>query len=399
MLLRLALRNKRRTALSSAAVVAGVFFLIAGRSLIGGMNEGIFYATIYGMVGHVTLRPAGYPDIPLSHPIDHLLPLGPKQAGALDAAATHWTERLIFHGTATAGLESQRVRVIGFDPLRDPKVFAREQWEVAGRVPASAGDGLLVSGALAELLQVEAGGRLVLQARTHQGAINALDLPIAGVVDTGNMATTNSTIFMPLAAARDFTRAESPTHVSLLLANRDKVKEVAAALLPHFPGAEVIDWIGESEDLMKVQAFRMAALNMFVSILMVMSSLAIANTILMAAHERVREIGTLRAMGMSRRGVLALFLLEGAIMGSLAGLLGTLLGGGLALRLRDHPIDFSEMTKGIASNVNFSLYLYGRFDLPLLLWPLLISLLVAVIASVYPAIFASRLQPADAVRA
>lgn len=403
LLLRLALlnlwRSKRRTVLSTAAIMFGVFFLIAGRSLVGGLNESIYQATIQGLTGHVTLLPANYPDTPLQHPLDDLLVVGPELRTTLDQQAQAWTERLLFTATVVSGADSLRVRAIGFDPVRDPAVFPRELWKVRGAEPREAGDGLLVSTSLAALLDVEPGGRVVLKVRTRDGALNALDLPVAGVVDTGNVALNQLTLLLPMALAQDLVRAQAPSHISLRLDERDAAPSVAATLAAAAPGQRAVTWVTESEDMMRVQEFRVAALNMLVGMLMVMSSLAIANTILMAAHERVREIGTLRSMGLSRRGVLGLFIAEGAFMGAVAGLVGAGAGAVFAFRLSRIPIDLGALMEERGVNLPVAAYLFGRFDLPLVVFPWFVSIGVAIAASVYPAVVASRMEPADAVRA
>ena len=147
-LLRLAwknlLRSKRRSALSSAAVVLGVFYLIVGRSFIGGLDEGIVRAAIDGVTGHLTLRAAGYPAQGLNHPIDGRVPLAPPLLAALEEVKA-WAPRQIFVATLRSGNDGLRVRGIGFDPARDPTVFARTLWRVDGAVPERAADGVLVA--------------------------------------------------------------------------------------------------------------------------------------------------------------------------------------------------------------------------------------------------------------
>jgi|GEM_PF-5446951 len=143
-----------------------------------------------------------------------------------------------------------------------------------------------------------------------------------------------------------------------------------------------------------------AALNVLVGMLLVMSSMAIANTILMAAHERTREVGTLRAMGMARSGILRLFLAEGALLGAVAGSIGAAMGGGMAWYLSKNPIDLNAMKgEALGNDVAYSSFIYGVFNMQMVLVPLVISILVALIASVYPARLASLMEPADAVRA
>jgi ABC-type lipoprotein release transport system permease subunit len=165
--------------------------------------------------------------------------------------------------------------------------------------------------------------------------------------------------------------------------------------------AEATDWVAETTDLLRLQNLRQRALSILVTVLMLMSALAIANTILMAAHERVAEIGTMRALGMTRRSVLTLFLLEGGMMGLGAGAIGATAGGVLAARLAKDPIDLAALgaAQAVGGNLQFSTWLYAEFSPAIVLVPALISVTVAVLASLGPARVASRIEPADAVRA
>jgi putative ABC transport system permease protein len=124
----------------------------------------------------------------------------------------------------------------------------------------------------------------------------------------------------------------------------------------------------------------------------------------MAAHERVREIGTLRAMGLDRRGVVGLFVLEGLVMGGVGGLLGALLGGGYNHKLSVDGIDLSSFVEaagsgGIYDSMPMSSMLYTESSLAVAAGAALVGLAVAVLSSVYPAVIASRRPPAEAMRA
>jgi putative ABC transport system permease protein len=138
--------------------------------------------------------------------------------------------------------------------------------------------------------------------------------------------------------------------------------------------------------------------------IMAIAATGIANTVAMAAHERVREIGTLRAMGLDRRGVVGLFVLEGLVMGSVGGLLGALLGGGYNHKLSVDGIDLSSFieaagTGGIYDSMPMSSMLYTESSLAVAAGAALVGLAVAVLSSVYPAVIAARLPPAEAMRA
>jgi len=248
---------------------------------------------------------------------------------------------------------------------------------------------------------VKAGDRVVLRTRTHAGAINALDVPVAGLVNTGNMALDGTTAYMADALARDLVRNDRPTHVGVRLKRRADAPDLAGPLASAIgPGAEVLTVQGETAELLRMQQMRRTALNVLVGVLLAMSALAIANTILMAAHERVREVGTLRAMGMTRRRIVALFVIEGALMGGVAGLVGLALGGGGAWYFSQNPVDLGALMEGVDyGNLQFSAYLYAAFEPEGMVLPFAIAAGTAILASIYPAFLASRLEIADAVRA
>ncbi len=399
--LRNLLRNPRRTVLTAIAVFAGVAIAIIGRGFIGGVTEGIVVAATDGTVGHVMARPAGYPTLGGQHPVSELLDVGAEARKLLDEESVGWTERLYFAPTVTHGAESMRVVAIGLDPDRDPKVFPRDRWHVEGALPREGTSEIAVSPRLAQLLGAKIGDRLVLQVRTHPGAINALEVELSGLVRTGNMALDGRTLQAPMSLARTLLAADAPSHLSVRLKNRDHAAAFAGRLSQALGSrAEVVTWQSETEELIRLQEVRRKSLDMVVFILLALAAFGITNTILMAAYERIREVGTLRSLGMTERGVVRLFLFEGALIGLVGGVLGALAGGGLVSWWARHPIDFSQMMeKQLSSGISAPALIYTRFEPATLLVAVVLGIVVATLASIYPARVASRMVPADAVRA
>jgi putative ABC transport system permease protein len=145
-------------------------------------------------------------------------------------------------------------------------------------------------------------------------------------------------------------------------------------------------------------------LNIIALALVAIAAAGIANTILMAAYERVREIGALRAMGMTRLGVLGLFVGEGLLTGLAGSLAGAAIGGWLVYKYSRDGIDLTGLvatvgSKGVYNSIPFSAMLYTSFSWAIVLGAAAFGLMVAVLSSIYPAVLASRLLPAEAVRA
>jgi putative ABC transport system permease protein len=402
--LRLAVRNllrsPRRAVLTTVAVVAGVGVFILGEGFLSGMEENIVATTVDGSTGHVLVRPPDYPIQAGQHPVDVLVDLPPPARALLDRDAVAWTGRLLFAPTAAAGEDSLRALGIGYDPERDEAVFSRARWTIDGAMPRAGAREVAVSYRVARLLELAPGDPLVLQVRTHHGAMNALEVTISGRINTDNPAQDMFGIFVPLPLARELVATELPSHVAVRLRDRDRAPALAERLRAELgDAASVSTWIDETAELLELMAFRRKALNLIVFILLALAGLGIANTILMAAHERVREVGTLRALGMTEGGVVRLFVVEGALVGIVGSLLGALLGGAVVARWATHPLDFSAMLEDMGSSLPMSGWVYTRFDLTMIAAAVALGIAVATLASIYPARVASRMAPADAVRA
>lgn len=394
-------RNLRRTVLSMGAVIAGVGVLILGQGFIQGVTENIIRTQVDSVSGHVMVRPLAYPTVGLQHPVDELFEVTPELRAFLDENTLAWTGRTLFVPRAIAGIDAIRVRGIAIDVATDEGVFSRHSWKTTGDVPQSAVDGVAVGKGIVSLLGVGVGDRLVLQARTAAGALNALDVPISGILAVGNPMIDSVGVVFPGDLANELIgNGDSVSHLAIRLTSRDRAEAFAVELQSHIPAnTEVVTWVDETRDMMSIQQIRQRALNMLVFALLGMSAAGIANTILMAAYERVREIGTLRAMGMTRGAVIQMFVIEGALIGLIGASLGALLGGGVVAYYANVGIDLSGFVERSGmDNIPFSTMLYLRYSHTLVFGAMVFGVVVAIVASVYPARVASRMNPADAMR-
>ena len=157
---------------------------------------------------------------------------------------------------------------------------------------------------------------------------------------------------------------------------------------------ETRTWEEELEYLIMVINLRMKSLNIMSFILFLMVAFVIANTMLMSVFERKKEIGTLMALGMKNREILGMILSEGVLIGVFGGLIGSVLGGFIAYWVSIHGMSF-EAWKDMAINMPLKGTLYGEFSLGFIVLVFIISVAVAVISSVYPAVKVTKFQPAE----
>jgi len=390
-------RNLRRTVISGIAVIAGVALMILGNGLIGGLDEGVIRGQIDTQVGHVSLYPPDHPTNGLDNPVDELVEL-PAGLDSLLAEYTY-TTRLRFDTRIVHGVNGMRVVGIGYNPNTDPDVFLRDDFEVDGAWPEESDQvGVVLGKTLASLLDVEVGGIVTMQNRTSMGSQNALSWPVVGILNAQNPLLDSKVAFLTIDQAMELVVAPGPSQVAVRLNRRGETEEFLEVITS---ADEVGDWqavsyIDGAEDMLAINKIRRSALKVMIFVLMAIAATGIANTVIMAVYERIREVGTLAAMGMRPKEIRKLFLIEGAVMGFSAALVGALLGGLANYRLSTTGFSVGDLPD--AGAIPISTTIYTTFGWGPIWMGLIFGVIVATLASVWPAKFAAGLDPAVAVR-
>ncbi|HND30651.1 MAG TPA: ABC transporter permease [Myxococcota bacterium] len=386
------LRNPGRTAITSVAVVAGVALMILGWGLVDGVDENVLRASSQTMTGDVLLRPVDYPTDGTSFPLDKA-----KAIPTISPVLADVAPRAFFQGRLVAGTDSTRVTGLAYDPDLDPKVFPRENWRIEGAWPSPGALELVVGSRLSRILGIHVGDSVILEARTQAGAMNALTYRVSGLLSSDNSAVDGSVVWLPMPLAEDLLILGGlRTHVALKLKQGTADEAVASLTTPGWTARTVRQ---ECADVLELNNFRRRAIVFLVFVIMAIAATGITNSVLMGAFERVREIGALRALGMDRTDIAALFLFEGLTMGLLSALVGAVIGSGLVLRWQTHGFVLSEDMMQNAGQMAMGAEIYTRFSLQMTIGSVVFALIIAQLASIYPMIFATRLNPADAVRA
>jgi len=390
-------RNKKRNFISSVAIIAGVFALIFGEGLVDGIDESVIRGQETVLGGHVLLRPTDYPTDGRNYPLKKTIIPDEELLNFLrsDEVAA-WTTRLYFRTRLIKGSDSLRIKTIGYDRKKEASVFTQKDWQIQGQWPEKSQQ-IAIGHSFASLMELNIGDQVILEARSRPGAINALDYTITGIVNAHNGGVDAFTAWMPLTEVDTFIQTEGArSHIALRLANGRAMAEEVAQSLQHN------DWtaataISEVADLMEINKFRRKAFSFISLILMAIAATGIANTIIMAAYERVAEIGTLRAMGMQQREILFLFIIEGAFLGIFAGLVGSILSSLLNYYLSIYGIDISQQAEAIGE-MAIPTSMYTQFSVAQILYAMSFGVLVSLLASIWPATHAVQINPADAVR-
>jgi len=163
-------------------------------------------------------------------------------------------------------------------------------------------------------------------------------------------------------------------------------------------GVETIPYLDELFDLIVVTKLKVKVVIILSSIILLMSGVGIVNTMLMAMMERQKEIGILMANGLKSKEIMKLFLLEGSILGGIGSSIGFILGGSLVYYYELVGIPIPSVARELSTTIPLSDRIYAHFDLKLNLLFLIFGVVIAAVASFYPAYKATQLNPIDVIR-
>ncbi|MGH7267396.1 MAG: ABC transporter permease [Candidatus Rokuibacteriota bacterium] len=255
--------------------------------------------------------------------------------------------RLLLEGLITDGRASLVFFGLGMEPATYRRFRARFGYAGEGQeLTPERPRGGQVARDLAAILDLDVGGGATLFSSTLAGRLNAVDMDVIGVFDTGSAATNDKFVVVPLGLARDLYGTDGAHQVAVVLADPADAPRVgpaiADALRRRGVPVEVRDWESMSAFFRGVRQLYGMIFGFLFLIVATVVVMSVLNTMTMAVMERAREIGTLRALGMRPGAVQRLFAAEGLVLG-LAGAAGatvtTLLVGGLinAARITYRP--------------------------------------------------------------
>lgn len=397
---RLALRNILRQRRRSLIAVAAIGFGIISMILASGFIEWIFWANREGVtvtqLGHIQVTKPGYQEWGKADPFAFLLPENSPAMGAIRKLpeVRNVSPRLSFNGLISHGDSTISFIGEGIDPAVDPS--ARYLIVVEGAL-LSADDpkGIILGTGLAANLGVKTGDTIVLLANTSSGGINAIEGHVRGLVSTSMKAFDDSLLRVGIDAARALMRV-SGAHVWVITLRDTSLTEQALRVLKPdktLAGFDVTPWMSLADFYNKTVELltrQIAVVKLIIGIIIVLS---ISNTMTMSVLERTTEIGTAMALGVRRRRILGLFLLEGGLLGAIGGLVGVTIGSLAAVILSYVGIPMPP-APGMSMGFTAAIMITPA----IILDALLLAVVTTLLASIYPAWRASRLVIVDALR-
>lgn len=337
------LANRRRTAIAAGAIFAATLSLVLFANYIAAIRAGLEYATIHGGTGHMQITGRGgfdqYSDEPLQ------FALSPLQLGKLNAAADRIPSirrvvpRLQFAGLISNGPRTLSFAGTGVDPAAEKAAFGARQMIKAGTTlsPSSPADSAVLGVELARRLGLKVGDYATVLTPTVSGALNAMDFKVVGLETTGSAQSDLFYFRSTLTTAQSLLATDKVSVAAILLEENADLADVEHRLLGAVPGSEIKTWLELTPLYQQVVSLYENQFRVFGAFIIIITLFGLATLILTSVLERTREIGTLRALGITKLSVRTVFVIEGAtiaVVGLVVGTLFAALAGELATRLQ-----------------------------------------------------------------
>ena len=392
-------RNRRRTLMMLLVVSGGVTALLIAGGFFSYIFWGFRETTIRNGVGHLQIFNEHYFDREETRALENGLD-SYQDVKTIAESTPHvvgLAPRIEFFGMVSNGQKSGTYMATAVMPAEEQKMGFRPQvieGREFGKDPQTSE--VLIGAGLARSMNVKPGGGLTLLAVTADGALNGIDVDVAGIVTTRIKELDDRMLQMTLPAAQRLLQTDRVTKLVVGLDNTDNTPAVRAMLASRLAGSQrkvaIRDWQELSPMYQQMTMMFGGILAFMVLIVFFMTVMSSANTMMMSMFERTREVGTMLAMGTPRKWVLALFVLEGIVTGVLGAFTGLAAGNGLAALLNHSGI---QMPAPPGNTAGFPLHIQHVPEFMIGASILVVVTLAA--ASIPPAIRASRLKVVDAL--
>ncbi len=413
-------RNPVRSLLTISALVGGLIMVILYASLLEGMSRQMVHQATEITTGYLQVHRQAFID---DQDLYATLPWPWLQRIEQDMPAIHIAPRLYAAGLASSATTSTGVAIKAIDPQREALVTTMLKHVRSGEMNLGIADttdsglsryNIAIGRELARNIKLSPGDEMVLVTQSADGSIGNALYRVAAVLGPISPGFDRMGVLMSVDAYRELMYLDSGFHELVIgLDNIDALPESQQALdqeLDTLQHEQPLDKLGGAAvarnwrqltpaiaDMLKLSRSMMILIGLIVVSL---ASLGMLNTMLMAVHERSHEFGILLAIGMKRRWLLLMVMLESFFLSLVAALLGSAIGFVLAAYLENHGIDFSaSMPDGYDwAGMVFEPVMKGYLQPGQIVQACLLMFCVTLIASLIPSWRTIRMKPAEVLR-
>lgn len=393
-------RQRRRTLLIAVGMGIMMALLVMYDGMVGGFEQAIYGNAIQLLGGNIQVHATGYsekvgrkPLFPLADP-DAIVQAAEAQPNVVFAS-----KRIVTGGLVTNREGAFSVSIIGVESDKEAQTSPVAKNISSGRyLNADDGDLIVIGQGLATAMEIEVGDRITMVGGSVHEQTRQRTMQVVGIYDVGVPSVEKTTIYMSLAEAQQLFGLDGQvTEIIISLKQIGQEDGVINAINKSAPGYEVGSWETSFPDLKQVIDMKTSSMNVFGVFMLGIAAIGILNLLMMAVFERTREIGIIGALGLKPREIALLFLLEGILIGVMGAVLGGILGTLINGLLGYYGMDYTQFTSLTEYTALITGRIYSQLVPMKVLQHAITVAVIAALAALYPAMEASKHEPAEAL--
>ncbi|MBI5844034.1 MAG: ABC transporter permease [Deltaproteobacteria bacterium] len=392
-------RNSRRTMITLAAVMFTTAILIASYSLMQGMIVHAVQNATNLVMGEVQVHA---PDYRFRRELHQLIDRPETIMDRIKARGVHAAARTYGYGLAACGSKSSGAMFWGVNPKDEISAFDLCRFLETGKyLDQTPMRGVVLGKKLAKSLKARVGSEIVVVVQAADGSMGNDLYTVTGILKSaGDSIDRDAAIIHRSDFAELFVLPEGAHEIAVNSRGGKTLEETVQLAITAAPGMETASWRVLVPALSDITAIFDAAMVIFGLVFILAGGLGVMNTMLMATFERTREFGILKALGATRLRIVGDVAAEALVLASIAASVGMVIGLTLSWYLTVKGIDTSAFSDGYSlSGIAVDTHWRAKITLKTTLFPVVSMSLISVLASLYPAWLAARLDPVKAINA
>lgn len=393
-------RNKVRSLIMIAAIAIGLFAGVFTMAFMQGAVDARIESATHSELAHLQIHAPHFQD---NNEIGLYIPEAfdlVKKTGMVDSVKAA-CPRLIAEPFITAAHGTGGGRLVGVVPDMENRVTDIHEHvidgsylERSGRMPP-----ILIGEKLATKLQLKTGSKINVQMVDFNGDLSSKGYRVCGIYKTFNTTFDEMTLFVHFDDLKS--QLSMPDNAAHEIAVSVETGDDAALVktgIKKIAGENVVQtWKELSPEMSLLTDSMDQYMYIFILIILLGLCFGIINTMLMAVLERTKEIGMLMAVGMNKRRIFSMIILESVLLTLTGGMAGIAIGSAITKHFETTPIDISMFAQGL-EKYGYASQIYTSLRTDTLVTITILVIITGLISAIYPARKALKLNPAEATR-
>ncbi|GHT85784.1 ABC transporter permease [Spirochaetia bacterium] len=423
-------RHRVKTILTCIAIMVSVAMYIFVDGWLVGMNIESKRNIVNYEMGAAKLQTRAYLDLLDEKPMYENFAGWERYAAALDAAGYDSAPRFVFSGALFSETGSAPIEFNAIDPGADAALLRYADWVEQGRFINSGAFEIVLGAETAKKLHV--GGitngiadnnnvriSTVIDIKDEGGLVRhvyqIIDAVVVGTINSPNPKNNNNCAWIPLDVLQDDAGMMLEGRITELLIRAKNADDSAvpgpfespqtitaniAGLVTLPPELGIFGWETYSVDYLAASAGDNWSSRIMVIILFILSFLGIANTMLLAILERTKEIGMMRAQGMSDGQLVFTYMLEAGMVGFFGAALGVIIGCLINIPMVKYGIDYSQALEAMGGNMGYRVngIFRSAWNVPVIIGTGIIAVLLSSVTAFFPTRRALKMPITESLR-